>query len=487
MSRLLCFAMAVGVGALAVSASAVAAPPRELAVYWPTPPDANEWKLLRQLDATAVLMPLSVRKPELAGIALIAEIKERPLEETGEDLALARKLGYDGAAIYATGEEAAFGALLRKYGNFVQFVFLSPKQAGWRVAPARAVLLAGLWPGLQAADTATAAATEKPWINANLHLYAWLRAFYPERPAWLRTPEPKPDTRYDSAEVALAEAFAGGGHALLQLPEMYRAGLRQGTPRALQSWNALSALARALRGTGGFEAVAPAGSTAIVTGDYEEFEELLNLPFRDNLSPRVLPAGRPARLQGTRVLVAVNQSLDAAQAREAIAFTRAGGILVASPESTGVAPWLSAAQPRKIRDEKPWSLWELGAGRVYLYPELIIDPSEFAYDLREISGQDNPRHTGLNGLDFRVWNAPTVLGTLYEGANGGKRLVLISYGQGMNRDFLIGVRGTWASGVLRQPGADGQKLELMQRGWFAEANLKAAGRVAIVELEGKQP
>jgi hypothetical protein len=164
-----------------------------------------------------------------------------------------------------------------------------------------------------------------------------------------------------------------------------------------------------------------------------------------------------------------------------------GGILVAAPEATGEVAWVAAAKPQKVKDEKPWSVWSLGKGRIYLYPEAVIDPSEFAYDLREISGLDNPSHTGLNGLDFRVWNASTVLGILYEAANGGKRLVLLSYGQGMNRDFLVGVRGSWTRGTLCQPGVPDQPLELMQRGWFVETNLKAAGRVAIVELEGVKP
>lgn len=481
MSRILLFAALV-------STAAFGAPPsRELAVFWPAP-DPEAWKLLRQLDATAVLTPLSVRKPASPGIALIAELNSRSqFEEIKEDLALARKLGYDGAAVHAAGEEAAFRALLKEYGSFIQFVYLDPPRLHWNVAPARAVLWAGLWPGLQAADTATAAATEKPWINANLHLYAWLRAFAPGRPAWLRTPEPKPDTRYDSVEVALAEAFAAGGNAILQVPELYREGLVKSAPRARQSWDSLCNLAAALRKVPSFADAAPGSSTAILAGAFDDFEELINLPFRVNLSPRVIPANASLKLDGTRVLIAVNQQLPPAQARAALDFTRAGGILVAAPESSGEIPWLAAARPRKAEDAKPWSFWELGSGLVYLYPEAIIDPSEFSYDLREISGLDNPRHTGLNGLDFRVWNAPSVLGILYDSAAGGKQLVLISYGQARNRDFLVGIRGKWNSAVLRHPGAPDQPLELMPRGWFVEANLNAAGRIAVVEVKGVRP
>jgi hypothetical protein len=452
---------------------------------WPQP-DPNALKLCREAGAEIVITNAAERAPaHEAGMRLVAEIPaDTPLAALGPAVEKARAAGFDGAAVTAIGESAALRKFIDAQKGFVQFVYLKSDQLGWDVAPAKAVLRGGLWPGLQMGSVGEAAATEKPWLNGNMHLYSYLRSMYPGREALLSFPPDEKSARYEGAEIALSEAFASGGTAVLSLPEMYRTGLLQGDSRAVSAWKQLAQVGAFLKQQQAVQRTGGAAKMAISAGALDEgMEEILNLSYRANLGPEILPAGK-LRLAGKnlRIVVAAGVPVNASDARELVRFATEGGIVVTAPEAEKKsAPWWGAA--RKLRTEGGRDIYQIGKGFLHSYPDPVIDPSEFARDLKEISGLDNPSGRGLMGLDLRVWANASVLG-MSHARPGGKLVVLVSYGRWSDGEFLLGVRGRYASAEITDA-AGVRKGEVMPRGERVELNVKGLKRVALITFEEK--
>lgn len=447
---------------------------------WPAP-EAQAVKLASELGAGTLLVhhPDGAAPARPGTLKILAEI---PAEAAAVEAA--RQNGYDGAAVAASGTEAQFKAFLQAQAGFVRVVFLKPEQLGWDVRPAQAVLRHGQWPGLKSAGgAAEAGATERPWLVGNLHLYAYLRALYPARTPVLHFVPEEQSARNEGVEVALAEAFAGGGEVVLELPEIYRTGLQKGDARASQAWKSLCELSGFLSGQASLRRAGGGARTAIVAGPLdEETEEFLNLAYRNNLSSEVLPAGRVrAEATGLRIVAVVNRLLSAQDARQLELFARSGGsVLTSPPMGEALKPWWGAG--KKLRNEGPRDVYQVGKGIVYAYREGFVDPSQFASDLREASGVDNPAGYGLNGLDFRLWNAGTTLGVLHR-ADGGRTLILVSYGRRVDHDFLVGLRGRVTSGTFTGPGKPPAPLHLMPWDWRVEWNQEGLSRVGIFTLK----
>lgn len=449
---------------------------------WPAP-DAQAVKLATELGAGTLIVhnPSGPAPEHAAGLKVLAETSAE-----ASAVEAARKAGYDGAAVAATGKPEQFRAFLQAQAGFVRVVFLKAEQLDWDVRPAQAVLRHGLWPGLKM-STGEAGATERPWLVANLHLFAYLRALYPLRTPVLDYVPEEPSARYEGAEAALAEAFAGGGEVVLELPEMYRTGLRQGDARAVEAWKSLCRLAEFLKSQNGLKRAGGGARTAIVAGALDdETEEFLNLSYRTNVSPEVLPAGRVATEgKSLRIVAAVNRQLSAQDARQLALFAQAGGIVITSPPSgAALQAWWGAG--KKLRTEGGRDVYQVGRGTVYAYREAFVDPSDFASDLREAAGVDNPTGRGLNGLDFRLWNAGTTLGTLHR-AEGGRSLILVSYGRRVDHDFLAGVRGKVKSITFTAPGKPPAEVRLMDWDWRVEWNQEGLVRIGIFSVKEPGP
>ncbi len=450
---------------------------------WPAP-EAQAVRLASELGAgTLIVHNPSGPAPARSGpLKILAEI---PADAKAAEAA--RRAGYDGAALAASGTRAEFRAFLQGQADFVRIVFLKADQLDWDVRPAQAVLRHGQWPGLKPAGASEAGATERPWLVGNLHLYAYLRALHHGRTPILDYLPEEQSARYEGAEVALAEAYAGGGEVVLELPQMYRTGLLQGDARAGQAWKSLCHVSGFLAAQAGVERSGGGARTAIVAGPLdEETEEFLNLAYRNNLSPRVLPAGHLAAAgRGLRIVAAVNRQVSAEDARQLRQFARAGGIVLTSPPlGAEPQPWWGAG--RKLRTEGPREVYQVGRGTVYAYREAFVDPAQFASDLREASGVDNPSGYGLNGLDFRLWNASTTLGILHR-AGDGRTLILVSYGRRVDHDFLVGLRGRVSSGTFTGPGKPSVPLRLMPWDWRVEWNQEGLVRIGIFSVKEPGP
>jgi len=429
-----------------------------------------------ELGAAVLVVPAAERAPEAPrGLDVVAAVAA-----DGKAVAAARRAGFGGVMIEAPEDEEAFGALLRKHGSFIRIVLLKREQAHRDVSPAMAAVRAGQWPGLVALK-GEAAATEQPWINANLHHFAWLEGFYPKRMPVLDYEPPQDSMQYEGAEIALAEAWAFGGAVVLRLPPAFREGLARGDERAQRAWERLREVAAFLSRSGEGPR-RPASSLAVLVPQWdEEFEEILNLAWRQQLGPRVMPAGGFAP-QGLRLAVVANHTpAGPAQARLR-EFAAAGGHVVVAPEpgAAGQA-WLGDSKP--LGKEGGIETFQVGRGTVRVMEEPVLDPFVFALDLREQLGMDNPSGRGLHGLDVRLWNASAVVPALRRMKDGELMVVLIGYGRWTDHDFLVGARGPFRAARLAQPGSAAQPVKLMPRGGRVEWDQPGLHRIAVITLE----
>lgn len=445
-------------------------------LFWPDP-SAAAVRRAAELSASVLVVPPAGPAPAAPpGIDVIAHVAS-----DSSAIASAQSAGFRGVFLTAPEEESALRALLKQHGALIRFVSLAPQQAHWDVSPAQPAVRAGHWPGLQALDSA-AGATELPWINANLHHYAWLEGFFPRRVPALDSQPPADTTQYEGAEIVLSEAWAFGAPALLRLPEPYREALAKGDPRAAAAWDRLCEVATFLRSLGKGPR-SPASSLAVLAPEWdEEFEEILNLAWRQQLSPRVLPLADFAPPYGLRLVAVPNRTPPPPVQQQLRGFASAGGIVLVAPEpGQTLVPWWGDV--RESVEEGTITIHRTGRGSVRVMEEPALDPFLFALDLREQLGLDNPLGRGLHGLDARIWNASTVLPVLRRRKAGELIVVLIAYGRRLDHDFLAGARGRFRAARLEQPGAPPAALRLMPRGGRVEWNQPGLQRIAVVTLE----
>lgn len=326
----------------------------------------------------------------------------------------------------------------------------------------------GSWPGLAHFDGA-AGASSGPWIDANLHWIAWLRALYPKRPpliAYL----PKSDATlvpYDSLETALAEAWVMGGNYLLALPPAFRDGLLKGEDKARQAWTRLGLTARFLREHAAmFHAHVSPNLTVLVEGG-ETTAEIANLLYRRSLSPALAPAADPpAPTPSLMVMLAVDLEPPAPPVRRRIlAHAESGATVVVNG-----AWWKGAAGLKKLRSDPDREIYALGRGRVAAYRETIGDPGEFAYDVIDLVGQERRATRSWSGASITV-------------AAGKGLLYVVNYGWRSQRGALVRIHGSYRGATLLRPEAPPERLEPARRGAGVEVEIPEMQRVAVLVFE----
>ncbi len=411
-----------------------------------------------------------------AGIRTFAEIAGPAAAPAGQ----VREAGFDGIVLLAAEDERAVRELAGGRRDLEWFVCLKPAQIHWRIEPARAVLLAGLWPGSRRGDPALAGASQATWLDANSYLTAYLRGRFPEREAWLGF---RPDEEagvakdqrvaYSSVELALAEAMAAGGRWIVTLPEHYRQALLAGEARAQAAWKSLARTARFLREHAGAFRQPSAARVAAAVDGLEDCAEILNLLFRHNVSPAVVRFDAIPPYGRHRILVAVGLARHPAGVEAALEFARAGGKVLAAPAAGGEEAWWQRGGARKTGGEEERDFYALGRGVIIAYREPVSDPGEFALDVIDA--------LGWRTRDLRVWGASAIVGLLHRAPEGGLSVELLNYG-GFERDFLIRVEGVFSRATLRAPEAAPAALRAARRGSGTEVELARVNRVASLLL-----
>lgn len=474
-------------------------PERGLIARWPDATAASVG-LLRQIGTKALITDVATPLGPLAAAAREADIQliaEVPADAAAVTKAKAR--GFAAVAVSAGDDEAALRRFLETQRGFVAIVYLKPAQIAWDVAPALAVLRGGVWPGIASQGSSVASATEGIWLDANSSLIAYLRAVFPNRPAILGYRPDKdggvPATRSlppRSVEVALADAFAAGGHVILSIPDDYRQALAKGEARALDAWSSLAGVAAFLQQQRGLVLHDSYARVAVIAGDLEQSGEVLNLAFRRNLAPVVLPLAKVPALSAAKfdVVAVANVPLDEAQRKNLAEFVRAGGTVLAAPsqEEESKPQWWANAGGRKVESAEDRDVYTLGKGRIYGYHAAVLDPGPFALDLKDAAAEKAPRADGIKNLDFRIWSADSVLGVLHRVSPTRLALVLTSYGSSIRHDFLTSVRGQYREATIVDTATGpGRPLALMPRPGRVEFNLAQLPRAAIILFEEQRP
>lgn len=484
------------------AAQAAIDPAREVIVRWPAGHEVRHVQLLKEAGVTVALLawpgaPATepfAKACQAAGIAPVAELAAAQNPDQARALReRARAAGFAGIAVEADAfpDEKALAAFLAERKGLDALVFLKPEQIHWRVAPAHAVLREGQWPGIRrlpdrrsAEDFQVSSASREPWLDANSYLVSFLRAWFPERAALLgyRPDEAagvKPDRMlpYYSLELALVEAMAAGGNVILSLPERHHAALLAGHAEALAAWRGLASLAAFLRQHGEWFREPPGSSIVVAAGALEQSGEILNMLYRRNASPAVVPvtAIPPLSPGRYRAAAAANVPPPPAGQKRLLDFARAGGLLMTAP-AEGASAWWVTRDARQTRAQADRDWYALGKGMLVAYREPVLDPHEFALDVIDA--------VGIRVRDLRVFTMGTVIGLIKRPAAGRLILVLLNYGSSL-RDYIpVRVEGRYRQAALYEPAsAAPQPLKVAGRASGTEIVINRLGRVAVVILE----
>ena len=457
-------------------------PARDILIRWPAP-EKVAFDALKRLGAKVVFTApddAAAKAWKDAGFEPVAELSGAGAE-LEQAIARAQKAGFTGVCYRAKDGESAVRAIAARHSGLAQFVILTDEQVLWNVAPAIAILEGGMWPGVRPREGGRSGASESPWIDANSYLVEFLRGVNPGRPALLaaKPPENTPTkivrTPPHAVELALIEAVAAGGNALLTLQEEYRKGRLSGEARAQKGWDALVLTAAFLRARGDCWRQPLATRVALAATGVEQHGELLNMMYRRNAAPAVVtPAALPAfSLRGFRVLVA--SGVPAASAKAALAFAAAGGELMAAPSESSDISWVTKSGARKTGSEDDRDLYQLGKGRIVAFRDPILDPSEFALDVLDAEG--------WRTRDVRVIGAEPVVAIPRRLASGGLSITLINYGVRPLENFMLRVNGTYNSASRVSPEtAAPAALKATRAEGGTEIELRGLDRLAIIEL-----
>ena len=352
-----------------------------------------------------------------------------------------------------------------------------------------AILSRGVWPGAtrpsgELGDVVAAGASGQPWLDANLHWYAWLREMNPRRPAVLGyLPDERagvtPDrmVAFHSLEAGLAEARVSGGNWLLAMEPRYREALRKGDEKARAAWRHLGSTARWLRENAALFATPPDPTITALQEHGEETAEIANLLFRHNGSPALAPLASPPPPDPDRRLALVAANLHAgapAAAERILAHARAGATVILDD---GAQPaWWKQAVSGPVREEHDRSFYRCGRGQLVAYQERIADPSEFALDVIDIVTHVR--------RPVRLWGTGTVIASLRRDPSSRRAtLILMNYGSPNDNEILIHVRGAYRSARLLRPGASDLELTTAQRKTATEVRPPGLDTVAAIVFQ----
>lgn len=287
-------------------------------------------------------------------------------------------------------------------------------------------------------------ASEQPWLDQNLALVRFERAFNPSATplytfSWdvkdplLQANGPRP------ADYSLAIAEAGAFHAdlLLEVHERQQQGLAGGQKVTLEDWEQVK---RTLAFYDGRKDADREAAVGVLTDDYDTSYEETNLLARHNIPFRVLnsAAVKPKDLAGFDVLIAF-AALSADLIQMLQSFGEQGGtvVLVNQP---GKYPWDSATA---TKNGETSVTYVIGKGRVTELGEPVSDPETFAQDVRRLTVRQH--------VPVSLWNSLTTLVVKYPGVKPGETIVeLVNYSEEPTQ-VQVQVKGNFESVRFASP------------------------------------
>ena len=342
----------------------------------------------------------------------------------------------------------------------------------------------GTWPGVQRQDPALASATRSLWIDTNGYRLGQLRALHPGTIPFLAY---QPDTDagvsadrmvpFESLELALAEAWVGGGNYVLALEPRYRDALLRGDQKATAAWRSLGRTTRWLRAHASlFRQPTLPGVTVLVDGGFVS-TEVANLMYRQCVSPAFEPASGPPPPDPSRRRVVVAAGIDAPAAEVAdriLAHASAGASVVV--DDLGENAWWRRAGLTRTRVQEDREFYSLGAGQVVAYHQ-VDDPSELALDVLDLltPGQRSARLWNSQGGVAMATTAPA------SGPVSGKALLhVVNYSRPADLPVLARIYGNYSGATLLRPEHEPLEVKVARRGVQSEVAIPEMARVAVV-------
>jgi hypothetical protein len=266
--------------------------------------------------------------------------------------------------------------------------------------------------------------TRAPWIDSNVALARFERAFQPGQAllfsfSWDLTDPLERRQGPPVEDYALAIAEAGAMHADVILPvhPNLQKGLAEGDKMAWSEWARVKTYLSFYSKENNPEQQ-PLTEAVVVTDHYQDAYEAMNLLARRNITFRVLRPGdvTAQRLSGSGVVVMFSAP-DGPAARALQAFSSAGGtVLVVDPHGPG--HW----EPLHAVKASDGTSYKIERGETVASSQVVGNPDGFAEKVRNLLH----RH----GLLIYVWNAVTTIAFPYHAPqSGGMVLDLVNYAQ----------------------------------------------------------
>ncbi|MBI4905613.1 MAG: hypothetical protein HY820_18420 [Acidobacteria bacterium] len=336
-----------------------------------------------------------------------------------------------------------------------------------RVAASVDGIKEAFWPGITRAtrgrDDESASASREPWIDANGYAIQYHRARGQRNLLLTQDPPKEPGTvvPFESVEVALIEARVNGANFALTFDQRYRDALRAGDPKALDAWKSLVTSARWLEANEALFGLKPLPMITMLVEEGDATEEIAKLMYRRGASPWLV--GAPPR-PSPSILALVAVSLKKVPPA-VFDHARAGSTVVL--DSKPDPAW------KLVRKDEDRTVYSLGKGQVYVYNEVVGDPSEFSLDVIDII--THKRRAA------RLWNALSAIPIATE-APGGALLHVINYGSPVDAEVQARVQGIYSKAMLLRPGSAPEPLKINKRGSTSEIYLPRLARVATVRF-----
>lgn len=252
-------------------------------------------------------------------------------------------------------------------------------------------------------------ATEQPWLDSNLAMVGFDRAFRPTRTPLIDFQWSLPDALQqqlgpstENYSLAVAEAGALHSDLILNLHPNLQKALASGSKEGLAAWKRIAKYMEFyLREDQ--QLVTLHASVGVMTNNYDDSYEALNLMARHNIPFRVLPPSRltPKDLHSLDLIVVFTQP-DEAAIRQLAGFVEDGGVAILV-SLRNLFPGQSNGGRQASNNS---SIYAMGKGKVIELADGVGDPGAFSRDVRRLLGKEN--------LPISLWNASTTIAIPYK-------------------------------------------------------------------------
>jgi len=322
--------------------------------------------------------------------------------------------------------------------------------------------------------------SSQPWLDTNLALVRLAQSMDPGSLPIIYdfhwdTSGALPDAWHPDAQayaVSIAEADAIRSDVTIDLPGSLQRALVADDPRAWTLWKAIIPYLD-FSSHAPTERMLPVVNLGVIVDDAQASYEAINLMARHNLAfESVRPPGLTlARLSSWNSVV-VFCPLN----KEAVALLRnfaASGRIVIFVNTHDEFPWHSAPP---LRQESRATVYSIGAGQVVEIAEPVVDPENFARDLRRLIGRERSA--------LALWNSLTTLVTGYhEQSRPDVTLYLVNYADQPD-NVQVQVKGRFTRVRLESPEEPCcVSLPFVERGGFTEFIIPALRITARVHLD----